>query len=106
MSQLNSLLSQETTSLCPIVENSCFTFRLQSLNLFFQTTLLVPQRFPATCHTCDVIAPDLSSSVQFCFFKPKETEERQGSHQSYQSYVLFATDCAQTAHEAKNINSI
>jgi hypothetical protein len=47
-----------------------------------------------------VIAPNLSSSessVQFCFFKPKETEEELNG-----SYVLFATDCAQAAHEAKN----
>ena len=40
--------------------------------------------------------------VQFCFLTERN-RERQGSHRSY---VLFATDCAQTAHEAKNINSI
>ena len=59
--------SQKTPSLCPVVESRCFTFRLQSINLFFQTTLLLLRRFPATCHTCGVIAPNLSSSVQFCF---------------------------------------
>ena len=106
VSQLNSLLSQETPSLCPIVESLCFTFRLQSLNLFFQTTWLSFQGFPATGHTCDVFAPDLSSSVQFCFFKPKETEEElNGSHRSselcHRSYVLFATDCSQTADKTR-----
>ena len=34
--------------------------------------------------TCDMFAPDLSSSAQFCFFKqkPKDTEEEQVSLKS------------------------
>ena len=56
-----AFFSQKTPSLCPVVESRCFTFRLQSINLFFQTTLLLLRRFPATCHTCGVIAPNLSS---------------------------------------------
>ena len=80
-----NFLFYTTTSLWPIVENLCFTFSVQTLNFFLQTSLLLLCfKFSLRHATCDVFVPDLSSSVQFCFFKQKAKKQKKGRPASSQ----------------------